>query len=223
MATTTFNIDLKKKTKNIKKNVKSINEKTLSLTEDVVEGTITAGAKWQKVLAKAMKSSVVLLGNQQEMALDAIEALKDQYQYGSKRVKKLISLTPEVKKVVNKVDLPTKREVTSKVTKTVKAVTGNVALKSKSVKKAVASKKITVRNTETVKTKTVKKDDLTVIDGVGKKIESILNDAGVRTYRQLANMDLRSLRTIIKSAGPSYQMHNPTPWRKEAKALVAAK
>ena len=48
---------------------------------------------------------------------------------------------------------------------------------------------------------TVEQDDLKRIEGIGPKIASALNDAGINTYQDLANSNAEQLDSILKDAG----------------------
>ncbi|MGC9398015.1 MAG: DUF4332 domain-containing protein [Anaerolineae bacterium] len=61
-------------------------------------------------------------------------------------------------------------------------------------------------------------DDLTRIEGVGPKVASVLADAGVTTFAQLAEAEVETLREILRDAG--LQFMNPTTWPEQA-ALAA--
>jgi predicted flap endonuclease-1-like 5' DNA nuclease len=64
------------------------------------------------------------------------------------------------------------------------------------------------------------RDDLTVIEGIGPKIQELLFQYGIRTYRQLATTDVTRIKEILRSAGPQLAMHDPGTWT--AQALLAA-
>jgi predicted flap endonuclease-1-like 5' DNA nuclease len=64
------------------------------------------------------------------------------------------------------------------------------------------------------------KDDLTVIEGIGPKIQELLYQYGIRTYSQLAATDVTKVKEILRSAGPQLAMHDPGTWT--AQALLAA-
>jgi len=66
-----------------------------------------------------------------------------------------------------------------------------------------------------------KKDKLRVVEGIGPKIEGLLNDAGILTFQELADTQLATLQKILTDAGPRYRMHNPGTWSRQA-ALAAA-
>ena len=55
-------------------------------------------------------------------------------------------------------------------------------------------------------------DDLKIIEGVGPKIEELLNAAGIYTYGQLATTEMAVLRTILDNAGARFRMHDPQTW-----------
>lgn len=64
------------------------------------------------------------------------------------------------------------------------------------------------------------RDDLTVIEGIGPKIQELLYQYGIKTYRQLASTDVTRIKEILRSAGPQLAMHDPGTWT--AQALLAA-
>ena len=69
--------------------------------------------------------------------------------------------------------------------------------------------------------KKAKADDLKKIEGIGPKIASLLNEAGIVTFADLAAAKKTALKAVLTTAGPRFKMHNPTTWAKQAK--LAAK
>lgn len=63
-----------------------------------------------------------------------------------------------------------------------------------------------------------KKDHLQTIEGIGPKIELLLNDANILTFKDLKNTDIEIIRNLIKNAGSQYRMHNPETWPQQAEA-----
>ena len=55
-------------------------------------------------------------------------------------------------------------------------------------------------------------DDLKIIEGVGPKIEELLNAACIYTYVQLATTEVAALRTILDNAGARFRLHDPQTW-----------
>lgn len=62
-------------------------------------------------------------------------------------------------------------------------------------------------------------DDLTRIEGIGPKISSVLQAAGIATFVDLANADTAHLKQILVDAG--LRIQNPSTWPEQA-ALAGA-
>ena len=78
----------------------------------------------------------------------------------------------------------------------------------------------TKRPTASAKTDAVK-DDLKAIEGIGPKIEMLINQAGITTYERLAATDVKELKALLENAGPGFKFHNPVNWKKQAESLMA--
>lgn len=65
------------------------------------------------------------------------------------------------------------------------------------------------------------KDDLKVIEGIGPKIEGLINDAGIFTWESLAGTDPGQLKEILEAAGGSFRMHTPYTWPLQARLAAA--
>ena len=68
-----------------KTSVKKANDYALNTTEEIVTETITFASQWQNVTDKALKGSVKLLENQQNLVFDALETYKNHLIQGKKR------------------------------------------------------------------------------------------------------------------------------------------
>ena len=60
------------------------------------------------------------------------------------------------------------------------------------------------------------KDDLKTVEGIGPKIEELLNSAGITTFAGLAATDADKIRGILSEAGNRYKAHDPTTWPKQS-------
>lgn len=60
------------------------------------------------------------------------------------------------------------------------------------------------------------RDNLKVIEGIGPKIEELLNNAGIMTFGQLAQSDPVRILDILQQAGSKYQIHDPTSWPEQS-------
>jgi predicted flap endonuclease-1-like 5' DNA nuclease len=61
------------------------------------------------------------------------------------------------------------------------------------------------------------KDDLTKIEGIGPKIQELLNADGIWSWKQLASVNVERIQNILDNAGPRYRVHNPASWPLQAK------
>jgi predicted flap endonuclease-1-like 5' DNA nuclease len=59
-------------------------------------------------------------------------------------------------------------------------------------------------------------DDLEIIEGIGPKIAELLHQAGVRRFRQLAQMTAAQIQPILDRAGPNFTLANPGTWPEQA-------
>ncbi len=61
-----------------------------------------------------------------------------------------------------------------------------------------------------------KHDDLKIVEGIGPKIEGLLHDAGIKTWKALSKAAVDRLKEILDAAGPNYQIHDPGTWPQQA-------
>ncbi|MBN2176757.1 MAG: hypothetical protein JW722_03770 [Demequinaceae bacterium] len=69
----------------------------------------------------------------------------------------------------------------------------------------------------------VRLNDLRAVEGIGPKIEKLMNDDGIRTWADLASAQVSHLERILDAAGHDYQMHVPTTWPQQARMLAEAR
>lgn len=165
----------------------------------------------------------------------ATEATKEVSATAQKMTKKLAK---EAKKATAKANKATKSEVKTTATKKAKAVTKKVkatakkVAKKKATVKKVVAKKVTAKKAAVKKTATkkvaskkvvAKKDDLTIIIGIGPKIQTVLKQEGISTFKQLSTTSISKLNTILTEAGPRFKMCKPANWKAEAKLAANGK
>jgi len=107
------------------------------------------------------------------------------------------------------------KSIAKEVVKTTKAT------RTASKPTAKVGRKIKVANRAKVRTAT--KEDLKVVEGIGPKIEELLNKAGITTYQQLATTEAAAIKEILLAAGNRYKLHNPTTWAQQAELAAAGK
>jgi large subunit ribosomal protein L21 len=102
------------------------------------------------------------------------------------------------------------------------SIDGKVTSKKQETKEVVAKKPET-KKIETKKTET-EVDKLTKIEGVGPKIETILKEAGIETYKKLAKTKPERISEIlIEKGGNSYSRFDTATWPEQAKLAAEGK
>jgi len=66
----------------------------------------------------------------------------------------------------------------------------------------------------------IQHDDLKIIEGIGPKIESVLKQAGIHSFRQLSQKQPEQISSILLNADARLQIHDTTTWPRQA-ALAA--
>lgn len=66
--------------------------------------------------------------------------------------------------------------------------------------------------------KSASKDDLKEIKGIGPKMETVLNAAGITSFEGLAKTTIISLEKILTDAGMNPKMYDISTWARQAKA-----
>jgi predicted flap endonuclease-1-like 5' DNA nuclease len=112
-------------------------------------------------------------------------------------------------KPVAKKEAPVKKAAakpaTEKAAPVKKAVTKPVAKKAAPAKKAAAKKA----------------DDLKRIEGIGPKIEGLLNAAGISTFSGLSKASKKKLADVLSTAGARFRMAKPDTWQEQSKLAAA--
>ncbi len=175
---------------NIKSTVKDFNAEAINVSDQLVDASLETGAKWQKLMGKVLDQGTVMMGKQQDLVLSTLEELKGQYTTGNERFRKLVGWNNRRAQKAKQLAKQTK----AKAAKGAKAAATSIT--------------------------DLAKDDLKVINGIGPKMENLLNEAGIYTYFQLSNAAIKDLTPILEAAGPRFKTQNPADWKKEAKKLA---
>lgn len=69
----------------------------------------------------------------------------------------------------------------------------------------------------------VELDDLTVVEGIGPKIDDLCHGIGIRTWSDLATTEVSLLRTMLADAGSRFRSHDPSTWPDQASLLAAGR
>lgn len=97
------------------------------------------------------------------------------------------------------------------------------ATKTPAAEKAAPADKKAPAKKATAAVETFKMDDLKLIEGIGPKIADIFQEAGIHTFKQLAEKDVESLREILDDAGSQFASHDPTTWPQQAELAALGK
>ncbi|MBS9781987.1 MAG: DUF4332 domain-containing protein [Gammaproteobacteria bacterium] len=71
--------------------------------------------------------------------------------------------------------------------------------------------------------KKIKQDDLTVVEGIGPKIAELFNEAGIKTWAELAETSVERRQEILTAAGTRFAVHNPDTWARQAQLAADGK
>lgn len=64
--------------------------------------------------------------------------------------------------------------------------------------------------------KKIKENDLTVVEGIGPKIQDLFHNHDVKTWAALANCSVEKCQEVLKSGGKRFEMHKPGTWPEQA-------
>lgn len=70
---------------------------------------------------------------------------------------------------------------------------------------------------------TPKADDLRKIEGIGPKIATVLGDAGINTFAELAAKSADDIKKVLDEAEGNYARFNPTTWPQQAQLAADGK
>lgn len=190
------NVTIDNGVKFVKNTAKNIHQYNVETAEEIIEATVYGGKAVQDFIAQSLKNGVNFFGQQQDITLTALEALKKQYKAPNFNLKNLLNFDfgfsggATIAKEVTK-----KKAVAKKVTKakvTAKKVTAKVTKPAtKKVAVKTTAKKVTAKVTKPVTKKvavktTAKKVTAKVTKPVAKKV-------AVKTTATAAKNNLRTI------------------------------
>ena len=80
---------------------------------------------------------------------------------------------------------------------------------------------VPTRLAETAPTEPLVPDDLTILEGIGPKINKLLHESGIRTFAELAASQTSELKAILEPA--KLQFIDPSTWADQAKLAAEGK
>ncbi len=79
-----------------------------------------------------------------------------------------------------------------------------------------ALKKIILGSSKSTKAVSNAPDDLKKIEGIGPKIEQLLNADGIYSFSDLVESEVARVKNVLIAAGPNYAVHDPATWAEQA-------
>ena len=71
--------------------------------------------------------------------------------------------------------------------------------------------------------KKINEDDLKIVEGIGPKISSMFNDAGIKTWKALSEATVAECQKVLDGGGDRYKIHDPASWPMQAKMAYEGK
>lgn len=65
--------------------------------------------------------------------------------------------------------------------------------------------------------KKIKQDDLTVIEGIGPKIQGLFINFQIHTWKELSEASVEKCQEVLDSGGDRYKIHDPASWPMQAR------
>lgn len=183
--------------KMIEKAKKMVAKNPLAKKADDIANKLKKEVADNPLVKKAEKMTAKLKKEITETIEDVKEKVED-YAEDAIKGKKEKGKTTKTKKVTAKKPVAKKT-----VAKKVPAV--------KTIEKKAVAKKIPVKKVAS------KNDDLKAIKGIGPKMETVLNAAGITSFGALTKTTITSLEKILTDAGMNTKMYDLSTWAEQAK------
>lgn len=71
--------------------------------------------------------------------------------------------------------------------------------------------------------KKIKQDDLTIVEGIGPKIQELFHNHSVKTWKALSECSVEKCQSVLDSGGERFKIHNPGTWPEQAKMAYEGK
>lgn len=69
----------------------------------------------------------------------------------------------------------------------------------------------------------IKEDDLTIVEGIGPKIQGLFHNHDIKTWKALSKASVAKCREVLNSGGNRYKMHDPASWPMQGKMCYEGK
>lgn len=65
--------------------------------------------------------------------------------------------------------------------------------------------------------KKIKENDLTIVEGIGPKIQELFHNHDIKTWKTLSECTVDKCLTVLSSGGNRFKIYNPGTWPEQAK------
>ncbi|MBC2844064.1 hypothetical protein [Winogradskyella flava] len=65
--------------------------------------------------------------------------------------------------------------------------------------------------------KKIKENDLTIVEGIGPKIQELFHNHDVKTWKALSECSIDKCQSVLDSGGERFRVHKPNTWPDQAK------
>lgn len=92
--------------------------------------------------------------------------------------------------------------------------------------KGIRIKELVIKEPDEIKKlygKIVINNDFKIIEGIGPKLEKLLNQSDIVTWIDLANTSANTLKDFLKNYGNRYTLHDPSTWPMQAELAALGK
>ena len=66
-------------------------------------------------------------------------------------------------------------------------------------------------------------NNLTIIEGIGPKIQELFHNAGIKTWKALSETSVEKCQQILNEAGDRFRVHTPASWPKQSEMAYLGK
>lgn len=123
------------------------------------------------------------------------------------------STTVEAAPAPVKADVPAKPKASKPATAKPKATKPKAPAKPKAAKPAMS---FDLAAAKAAGFSIKKADDLTVVEGIGPKINDLFKENGIKTFADLAKQTVPQMRAVLDKGGARYRIANPATWAQQA-------
>ncbi len=227
--TATRKTNVQQRKNQVLQTVKKVNCMVIDLAEDMIEGTVTTGTKYQKMAIKAINKSEPIIEKQVELLFDTAEMAIEQIQNNSQRFQKLLGITKQVDQASAKLGEMVKT-VSEKVEDSMEDVSKTSTKAIQSIKKVVEKNIGTELSVSAVKDAVVKtiKPQATAAKATASKTARTVKAGAKKSVAKTTKAGTRktapkAVKATVRKAKTTAKKVTKTATKRTTKTTTAAK